>query len=65
VRVVVSADPGGGFAVRHVLVARDRAACGTQVRRYAVRWRIAARPGGGWRVTALAAVALPAGGGCA
>jgi hypothetical protein len=63
-RLAVSARRGGAFAVRHVLVARDRAACGTQVRRYAVAWRIARRPAGRWLVSSLTAVALPRGGGC-
>jgi hypothetical protein len=64
VRIAVSAQPGGVFAVRHVLVARDRAGCGTKVRRYAVSWRIGARLTGGWSVTSLTAVALRQGGSC-
>jgi hypothetical protein len=46
------------WEVRHVLVARDRTACGAPLeRRFAVRWRVA-RTSGGWSVTALGATPL-------
>jgi hypothetical protein len=64
-RLVVTAQGGGAFAVRHVLVARDRAACGALVRRFAVAWEVVRRPeGSGWSVTSLTARPLRRGGSC-
>ena len=57
-RVTVSRDDA---SVSHVLTARDRAGCGTLVRRFSVQWRMH-RTGSAWRATALSAQPLGAAG---
>jgi hypothetical protein len=60
--IVATALPGGAFAVRHVLVARDRSACGGDPveRRFSVRWRLVPAASGGWTAASLHAAALGA-----
>ena len=53
------AATAGGALVEHVLTARDAAACGVLVQRFAVRWELRRAPDG-WRAAALTGAALDA-----
>ena len=49
---------GGGVSIRHVLVARDKSACGTLEQRFNVVWRLAPTATGGWSAASLHAAPL-------
>ena len=52
-QIVAHAVAGGGFSIRHVLVARDKSACGNVEQRFDVTWRLAPTAAGGWSAASL------------
>jgi hypothetical protein len=57
-QIVAGPLAGGGFSVRHVLVARDKTACGPVEQRFKVTWRLTPTAAGGLTAASLHAAAL-------